>query len=146
MIRELEKGIGQLERAIEQLIKEDEVLSSKVENILTIKGVGLKSIAVLLTETNGFATFENQSQLVSYSGYDIIETQSGQRSSKTRMSKKGNAHIRRAMHMPAFGVVRNQVGPFVSLYERLIGRGKTKMQAYVSCPTKITHPDLGAMA
>ncbi len=137
MVKELEKGIGQLEKAIEKLIKEDEALSPKVEKILSIKGVGLKTIAVLLAETNAFTTFENQGQLVSYSGYDIVENQSGQRSGKTRMSKKGNAHIRRAMHMPAFGVVRNQVTPFVSLYERLMGRGKTKMQAYVAVQRKL---------
>src|SRR5690606_2150981 len=102
-----------------------------------IKGVGLKTIAVLLAETNAFATFENQGQLVSYSGYDIVENQSGQKSGKTRMSKKGNAHIRRAMHMPAFGVVRNKVTPFISLYERLRGRGKTKMQAYVAVQRRL---------
>ncbi|CAN5544469.1 hypothetical protein BH23BAC1_BH23BAC1_35950 [soil metagenome] len=65
MVKELEKGICQLEKAIEQLIKKDEGLSSKVEKILSIKGVGLKTIAVLLAETNGFASFENQGQLVS---------------------------------------------------------------------------------
>jgi len=137
MVKELEKAIAQLEKAIEKLIKEDGALSSKVEKILGIKGVGLKTIAVLLAETNGFATFENQGQLVSYSGYDIVENQSGKRSGKTRMSKKGNAHIRRAMHMPAFGVVRYQVGPFVSLHERLVARGKTKMQAYVAVQRKL---------
>jgi transposase len=137
VLGELEKGIIQLEKAIEQLIEEDETLHAKVEKILTIKGVGLKTIAVLLAETNGFATFENQGQLVSYSGYDIVENQSGKRSGKTKISKKGNAHIRRAMHMPAFGVVRHQVIPFASLYERLIGRGKTKMQAYVAVQRKL---------
>jgi len=137
MVKELEKGISQLEKAIERLIKEDEVLYPKVQKILSIKGVGLKTIAVLLAETNGFVSFENQGQLVSYSGYDIVKNQSGKRSGKARMSKKGNAHIRRAMHMPAFGVVRNQVIPFVSLYERLIGRGKKKMQAYVAVQRKL---------
>ena len=39
--------------------------------------------------------------------------------------------------MPAFGVVRNQATPFVSLYERLMGRGKTKMQAYVAVQRKL---------
>lgn len=135
--RSLKKMIKELEKGIEKLVAEDEALSSKVEKILSIKGVGLKTIAVLLAETNAFATFENQGQLVSYYGYDIIENQSGQKTGKSRMSKKGNAHIRRAMHMPAFGVVRNNVTPFVSLYERLTGRGKTKMQAYVAVQRKL---------
>lgn len=137
MVIEMEKGIKNLENAIEKLIGEDEVLHSKTQKILSIKGVGLKTVAVLMAETNGFATFENQGQLVSYSGYDIVENQSGKRNGKTKMSKKGNAHIRRAMHMPAFGVVRYNVAPFASLYERLIGRGKTKMQAYVAVQRKL---------
>lgn len=137
LIRELEKGIGKIDSSIEQLIKEDEKLSSRVEKIKKIKGVGIKTIAVLLAETNGFETFENQGQLVSYSGYDIVENQSGKHNGKTRMSKKGNAHIRRAMHLPAFGVVRYQEGPFKALYERLIARGKTKMQAYVAVQRKL---------
>lgn len=137
MVKELEKAIDQLEKAIEKLIEQDKALSSKVEKILSIKGVGLKTIAVLLAETNAFATFENQGQLVSYSGYDIVENQSGKKSGKTRMSKKGNAHIRRSMDMPAFGVVRNKVTPFVTLYERLMARGKTKMQAYVAVQRKL---------
>lgn len=137
MIKELERGISSINKSIEKLIMEDEKLSSKVENVLSIRGVGIKTIAVLLSETNGFETFESQGQLVSYSGYDIIENQSGKYSGKTRMSKKGNAHIRRAMHLPAFGVVRYQVTPFTNLYNRLIERGKTKMQAYVAVQRKL---------
>ena len=137
VVQGLEKGISQLEKAIAQLIEKDEVLYAKVQKILAIKGVGLKTVAVLLAETNGFATFENQGQLVSYAGYDIVENQSGKRAGKTRMSKKGNAHIRRAMHLPAFGVVRYKEAAFVNLYQRLIGRGKTKMQAYVAVQRKL---------
>lgn len=64
MFRALEKGIEELEAAIEILIEQDEVLHSKAQKILSIKGIGLKTIAVLIAETNGFATFENQGQLV----------------------------------------------------------------------------------
>ncbi|CAN5544431.1 hypothetical protein BH23BAC1_BH23BAC1_35940 [soil metagenome] len=39
--------------------------------------------------------------------------------------------------MPAFGVVRSQNKSFFLLYERLIGRGKTKMQAYVAVQRKL---------
>ena len=51
--------------------------------------------------------FANQRQLVSYAagppgGYDVVENQSGNRSGKTRISKKGNSRIRRILHLPAF--------------------------------------------
>lgn len=137
MIKELEKGISQLEKAIHQCIEEDEVLKSKVDKIVSIKGVGIKTAAVLISETNGFANFENQAQLVSYAGYDVVENQSGKKSGKTRISKKGNAHIRRALHLPAFGVVKNQVAPFTALHQRLMGRGKSKMQVYVAVQRKL---------
>lgn len=137
VVQGLDKGISQLEKAIAQLIEKDEILHAKVQNILAIKGVGLKTVAVLLAETNGFATFENQGQLVSYAGYDIVENQSGKSAGRTRMSKKGNAHIRRALHLPAFGVVRYKEAAFDNVYQRLIGRGKTKMQAYVAVQRKL---------
>ncbi|WP_299756348.1 IS110 family transposase [uncultured Pontibacter sp.] len=133
----LEKGILGLEGAITALIEQDEKLWARVEKITAIKGVGIKTVAVLLAETNGFATFENQGQLVSYTGYDIVENQSGKKAATTRMSKKGNAHIRRAMHLPALGVVRFKEPAFVALYQRLIARGKTKMQAYVAVQRKL---------
>jgi len=65
MIKELERGISRINKSIEKLIMVDEKLRSKVQNILSIRGVGIKTIAVLLSETNGFETFESQGQLVS---------------------------------------------------------------------------------
>ena len=35
------------------------------------------TVATVLAETNGFALFKSASQLVRYSGYDVIENQSG---------------------------------------------------------------------
>jgi transposase len=50
--------------------------------------------------------FTNQRHLVSYAGYDVVENQSGNRSGKTRISKKGNSRLRRFLHMPSFNAVR----------------------------------------
>ena len=137
MIKELEKGISQLEKAISSCIDQDDLLKSKVEKITSIKGVGMKTAAVIISETNGFANFESQAQLVSYAGYDVVENQSGQKSGRTKISKKGNAHIRRALHLPAFGVVKNGVIPFKAQHQRLLDRDKTKMQAYVAVQRKL---------
>lgn len=137
LLRHIDKEIKRLEATIEQALKEDEALWSRTKHLLTIPGVGLKTVAVIIAETNGFEGFENHGQLVSYSGYDIVESQSGTRTGKTRISKKGNAHIRRAMHMPALCVVRFNVGPFEALHHRLMAKGKAKMQAYVAVQRKL---------
>ncbi|WP_046311785.1 IS110 family transposase [Pontibacter korlensis] len=137
LVGTLDKSLQELEEAIGELLYQDPLLAERVEKMRSVKGVGLKTVAVLLAETNGFATFERQGQLVSYAGYDVVEHQSGQRSGRSRISKKGNAHIRRAMHLPAFTVVRYKEPVFTALYERLVKRGKTKMQAYVAVQRKL---------
>jgi transposase len=88
MIRELEKAISQLENTIDQLIKEDGALWPKAKKLLTIKGVGLKTIAVLLAETNGFSSFENQGQLVSYSGTKSLRRSLGKEQVKPGCQRK----------------------------------------------------------
>jgi len=122
---------------IEETIKNDKELSTKVENITAINGVGLISVATVIGETNGFAQVEKQGQLVSYAGYDVVEKQSGNRQGKTRISKKGNSHIRRVLHFPALNVVRYGTEPFVSFHQRLIDNGKLKMQAYTAVQKKL---------
>src|SRR5690606_19570788 len=91
----------------------------------------------IVAETGGFELFENQKQLVSYSGYDVIENQSGQRVGRTRISKQGNTHIRRILHFAAFNMVRYEVGSFHQLYQRVYDRTKIKMKAYVAVQRKL---------
>jgi transposase len=97
----------------------------------------LLTAATIIAETNGFALFNNQKQLTSYAGYDVVENQSGKRTGKTRISKQGNSHIRRILHMPAFTAVRKNVPVCKALHERLTAKGKKKMVAYVAVQKKL---------
>jgi transposase len=122
---------------IEDTIKNDKILSAKVANITAIKGVGIISVATVIGETNGFSQVDKQGQLVSYAGYDVVEKQSGKRHGKTRISKKGNSHIRRVLHFPALNVVRYGIEPFAAFHQRLMNNGKLKMQAYTAVQKKL---------
>lgn len=133
----LTKNKESLQLRVEQIIQNDEILKKKFSNICKIKGLGLQSLAVIVAETNGFATFENIAQLVSYAGYDVVENQSGKRSGKTKISKKGNSHIRRCLHFPAFNMVTYNVAPFKNLYERVYEKSKIKMKAYTAVQKKL---------
>lgn len=120
-----------------QMLKSDEQLWQRVACLLSIPGVGLLTVATVLAETDGFALIESTGQLTSYAGYDVLERQSGLSQGKTRISKKGNAHIRRILHFPAFSVVRVGDGFFKNFHERLLQKGKTKMQVYVALQKKL---------
>ncbi|TAG85220.1 MAG: IS110 family transposase [Bacteroidetes bacterium] len=125
-----------VEQKIKKLITNDVELNKKYEMISKIKGVGLISFAVLVAETDGFANFNNVRQLTSYAGYDVVENQSGARTGKTRISKKGNSHIRRIMHMPALNVVKFEP-IFKSFYERIYDKTGIKMKGYVAVQRKL---------
>lgn len=126
-----------LQLRVENIIHTDPSLNAKFEKILTIKGLGLHSLAIIIAETNGFTAFESISQLVSYAGYDVIENQSGNRVGKTRISKKGNNHIRRAMYFPALNIIKYEVSPFFDLYQRIYDRNKIKMKGITAIQKKL---------
>ncbi|MDA3853037.1 MAG: IS110 family transposase [Bacteroidales bacterium] len=136
-LKHIEKQIERVKLEIEKCVSEDDILQEKVDNIKTLKGINTLTIATIIAETNGFLLFKNQRQLVSYAGYDVVENQSGNKAGKTRISKKGNSHIRRALHMPAFSVVRYNPNSFGQLYERAYDSSSLKMKGYVAVQRKL---------
>jgi len=45
--------------------------------------------------------------LASYAGMDVMMNQSGIYNGRTRISKKGNSHIRTALYLPAMSAIRS---------------------------------------
>jgi len=104
----LDKQLKEIEVLINQQINKNQDVKRKFESICKIKGLGILTLAIIIAETNGFILFNNSSQLVSYAGYDIIENQSGNHNGKTKISKKGNSRIRRALFIPALSAVTHK--------------------------------------
>lgn len=137
ILKNLDSELEKLKNQIHKTIKDNKLLSSKWALMEPIKGLGILTFAVVVAETGGFELFSNIKQITSYCGYDVIENQSGTRVGKTKISKKGNAHIRRAMFMPAFNVVRFKEASFSELYERVFDKTKLKMKGYVAVQRKL---------
>jgi transposase len=136
VIASIDKELASLEVKIKDTIDNDPELYSRSKKITKIKGVGLLTFAVVIAETNGFELFNNIPQLTSYAGYDVLENQSGNSTGKSRMSKKGNSHIRRVLHMPAFNVVKFEP-VFKTFYDRVYHNTNIKMKAYVAVQRKL---------
>lgn len=137
LIKFYDKQIDETKLEITKLIEKDPILKPRIEQLCKIKGLGLLSVATIVAETNGFTGFENIRQLVSFSGYDVVENQSGNRVGKTRISKKGNSRIRRILHLPAFNAVRFGEPTCQALFERVFERTKIKMKGYVAVQKKL---------
>jgi transposase len=136
-IKFLEKKITEIEKKIITHLKSNKEIEDQVQNVLTVTGIGIVTLAILLAETNGFLLFKSTRQLVSFAGYDVVENQSGRHRGKTKISKKGNGHIRRSLFFPAFTAVSHKCKPFWDLYNRTLEKHKIKMKSYVAVQKKL---------
>lgn len=102
----LTKQIAAIESEMEELVSKNEELYKKLGFMTSIPGISFISAATVAGETLGFASIANGKQLSSYAGYDVILRESGNFKGKTRISKKGNSHIRAILHMPSMTCVR----------------------------------------
>jgi Transposase and inactivated derivatives len=133
----LDKELSKIKHLIEEHVNRSEQVKRRIEKVCSIKGLALLSVATVVAETNGFELFENIPQLISYAGYDVVEDQSGKRKGKTKISKKGNSHIRRILHMPALNMITYQVGTMPALFERTLDKSGIKMKSYVAIQKKL---------
>jgi len=132
-----ERQVKQVEAQIKQQVQHDPALKERMDKVCQVKGLGIVTVATLVAETGAFELFTSRSQLTSYAGYDIVEHQSGSSiRGKTRISKKGNRFIRRALHCPALTAARYEP-QFQQLYERLRDRTAIKMKGLVAVQRKL---------
>ena len=133
----VEKQVKEIVHEINDLIKTDEEAKRIVLLIGSITGIGILTAATVLGETNGFELIRNKRQLTSYAGLDVKEKQSGTSvKGKPSISKKGNKHLRKAMHLPALSAIKHDER-FKAIYTRIVSKHGIKMKAAVAVQRKL---------
>lgn len=136
-IRLLDKQEEEVKKEIFELVKQDKEAKGAAKLISTIPGVGLLTAAIILAETNGFSLIRSKKQLTAYAGLDVREKQSGTSvKGKSRISKKGNKYLRKALHMPSLTAIRHNIHQ-KDLYVRLVSKHGIKMKGAVAVQRKI---------
>ena len=137
LIKTFEKQIETCSQKIQVHIKSDPVVEEQISKICTTKGLTLLPVAIIVAETFGFHLFHNQKQLTSYAGYDVVERQSGSSiKGKTRISKKGNKRIRKALFYPAMSHVRHNEAA-KERYNRIVEKRGFKMIGQVAAQRRL---------
>jgi len=148
--QDLERSIRFHQRAAERLTREalkilaaDPQLQLRFDLLITMPGIAQTSALRILAELVMISSDLDVRQWVAYAGLDPREYSSGTSvHKKVRISKAGNRHLRRALHMPALVAVRHD--PHLrAFYEHLLARGKQKMQALVAVARKLLHAIFG---
>jgi transposase len=133
----LDKQEKEIQTEILSVLDTDEPAQKAVKDLCTLAGVGVLTAVVVLAETNGFELIRNKRQLASYAGFDVKEKQSGTSvKGKPRISKRGNRHLRKAMHFPAPGAIRRDER-FKAIFARLVAKHGIKMKAVVAVQRKL---------
>jgi transposase len=136
-IKILDKQEKEIMDEVKIMIAQDKELQKMIVIICSLPGAGLLTAAIVLAETNGFDLIRNRRQLASYAGFDVIEKQSGTSvKGKSRISKKGNKYLRKAMHLPALAAIRHNER-FKAIFVRIVSKHGIKMKAVVAIQRKL---------
>jgi transposase len=144
-VRHLARRIAELERHAEQLIARRPVIDSAYQHLLSVRGIGTTTAIQLLGELLVLPADMTARQWVAHSGLDVRHVTSGQSVHQLpRISKHGNAHVRRILYMPA--LVAPQHDPHVqAFYEQLLAAGKKPLQALTAVMRKLLHAIYGML-
>ena len=131
-----------LEQQTEDLERQMSCALSKTdyaEFLLTIKGIGVVTLAACLGEIGDPTRFENPRQMSRMAGYNLVEDSSGKNKSGTKISKRGRKNLRSVLYQMALTMVATN-DEIKELYHYLKTREKDplrKMQALVVVSKKI---------
>jgi len=99
----LEAQLKAANQAIGALVKSSAGLRAQVEVLVSVPGVGPLTAVTLLTETMHVGDMKHSDQWAAFAGLSPMPCQSGNFTGKTRMSRIGNARLRRAFYLCALG-------------------------------------------
>lgn len=145
LLGEIDSKIETLEEEIEKQVEENEQLRDRCELLETIPGVGLQTAAIVISELGSADWFQSARQVAAYAGLVPSHHESGTSVRKApRMSKVGNARLRRAMYFPAMSAL--QCNAAVKAFgDRLKERGKEKMVVLGAAMRKLLHICYGVL-
>ena len=107
--------------------------------LLSIKGIGIVTLAACLGELGDPIRFDNPRQMSRMAGYNLIEDSSGKNKSGTKISKRGRKNLRSVLYQMALVMVATN-DEMKTLYNYLKTRDKAplrNMQALVVISKKI---------
>ena len=141
----LEGKLKAIFQAIEEHIQAHPELKQRQALLLSIPGIGQLTAAKLLGEIRDVCAFEDARQLAAYAGVTPRNFLSGTSiHKKARMTKMGNAHLRKILFMPAISAKRHN--PIVrSFCQRLLDGGKPSMQVVGAAMRKLLHLVFGIL-
>lgn len=116
--------------------------------LTSIPGIGPINALTILAEAGDLRRFRHHRQFLEYCGMDLATIQSGTFRGQTKMSKYGNARLRRTLWMAGQVAVNQPVNSFRDKFERYITKDRhnthLRRKAYTAIAAKWPVPFMGS--
>ena len=135
-IEQLQNHIEQIEQAVEEILEPTEFSQSLGGNLLSIPGVGPKTVATLLAEVGDMQRFSSVKQLIGYVGLYPQISESGNSKKIPVLTKRGSPLLKHALYLAAVACVKHN--PYLrKLYHQKVSQGKCAKQALIVVARKL---------
>jgi transposase len=128
----IESFIAEIESKMEGTLSD---ISCSIK-LLSIKGLGIVSVAGIIGEVGDFMKFGTQSEIMKLAGLDLYEISSGKRKGERRISKRGRSLLRKILYYAAIQTIRKN-GIMCEYYINLTSRGMKRIMALVAIARKL---------
>jgi transposase len=149
----LKEGIKGFRYELFSLLSRIEVLNKKIEDVEgwiskilegveearfigSIKGIGMITTAVMVSETGGVGNYRGSRELNKLAGLNIYEVSSGKHRGQRKITKIGRSLLRQKLYYAALQQTREGM-PLYYFYRRLVDRGVIKMKALIAVARKL---------
>ena len=135
----LKKAKLNIETLIAKIVMQDQMISKKVNQVRSVKGIGPVTAVAMLVYTRGFDRFDNAKQLACYCGVVPFKKASGTSINyKPSVSPYANKKLKKLLHLCALSAIRNDK-ELRSYFERKVMEGKNKMSVINAVRNKLVH-------
>lgn len=128
-----------IEKELDKLIKEDEILNTIYTQVSSVPGVGKITSLTLICFTNEFSMYSTSRQLACYTGVAPFEYTSGKSiKGKPRVNNMANKKLKKLLHMCALTAATYD--PELKVYyQRKVEESKNKLLVLNNVRNKLIH-------
>jgi transposase len=134
MIKQCDRTIDRMKKEMMKLVKE--YYAETFILLTSIKGIGDQTALILISFLGNLDSFESSRQVAHFMGIGNVSNQSGTRTGRRRISKRGHPELRAVLYMCALSAARYNTS-CRDLYKRLLEREKPKKLAIIAVANKL---------
>lgn len=132
MVQHLAAVVDRLEDDIARLVAK--IAESRW--LMSLRGVGPITAAVILAETGGLECYDRAASVLKLAGLNLYEISSGQSHGARRISRRGRSLLRQTLYLAALQHT-HRGAPLYEFYARLVEKGKPKVKALIAVACKL---------